>query len=72
MLLSIQEAARQLGLKVTTLRCWRREGRELGPWLITTGARVHVDERDLKAYIQERRGAQGRAEAERNCGPFRG
>lgn len=54
-LINEHEAARRLGLKVSTLRRWRWEGR--GPTFYRIGAAVRYDPRDLAAFIEAGRRA---------------
>ena len=52
-LMNEREAARQLGLKVSTLRRWRWQGRELE--FIKIGHAVRYDPDIVNAYIEARR-----------------
>ncbi len=52
-LMNEREAARQLGLKVSTLRRWRWQGRELE--FIKIGHAVRYDPDVVNAYIEARR-----------------
>lgn len=54
-LVNEHEAARRLGLKVSTLRRWRWQGS--GPTFCRIGAAVRYDPRDLAAFIEAGRRA---------------
>lgn len=54
-LINEHEAARRLGLKVSTLRRWRWQG--IGPTFCRIGAAVRYDPRDLAAFIEAGRRA---------------
>lgn len=49
-LVNEHEAARRLGLKVSTLRRWRWQG--CGPTFCRIGAAVRYDPRELAAFIE--------------------
>lgn len=49
-LINEHEAARRLGLKVSTLRRWRWQG--IGPIFCRIGAAVRYDPRDLVDFIE--------------------
>ncbi len=52
-LIAEREAARQLGLKVSTLRRWRWQGRELE--FIKIGNAVRYEPAEIRRYIEARR-----------------
>lgn len=53
-MLSTEEAAKRMGLRPATLRCWRMQ--HIGPSFIKLSARCfRYDERDVDAYVNERR-----------------
>lgn len=54
-LINEHEAARRLGLKVSTLRRWRWQG--IGPIFCRIGAAVRYDPRDLADFIDAGRRA---------------
>lgn len=54
-LINEHEAARRLGLKVSTLRRWRWQG--IGPIFYRIGAAVRYDPRDLADFIEAGRRA---------------
>ena len=54
-LINEHEAARRLGLKVSTLRRWRWQG--IGPIFCRIGAAVRYDPRDLVDFIEAGRRA---------------
>lgn len=53
-MLSTEEAAKRMGLRAVTLRAWRMQN--MGPSFIKLSARCfRYDERDVEAYVRERR-----------------
>jgi hypothetical protein len=52
-LVNEHEAARRLGMKVSTLRRWRWQG--IGPIFCRIGAAVRYDPRDLNTFIEASR-----------------
>lgn len=59
-LVNEHEAARRLGMKVSTLRRWRWQG--IGPVFCRIGAAVRYDPRDLVAFIAAGRRASTSAD----------
>lgn len=52
-ILSLDQAAAQIGLSVETLRQWRKRGR--GPRTFLLGRRVVIDQEDLTDWVNEQR-----------------
>lgn len=55
-ILSLDEAARQIGRSVETMRYWRKRGE--GPPTFRLGRRVVVDQAELDAWVDAQRAAE--------------